>query len=390
VEASIIVPLSGGVQRSLRCLQALSELPPVPAFEVIVVDDAAPDLEGVYAMLEGDVDVVRLPRRSGFGAAAAAGIARATKDVVVLLRDAGEVQPGWLGALVAELRDPAVAAAASVDAADPATTPAVGAPALAWRRTDLPTVAAVADDLVIAAACAQLARTGEVRSVPASAVRPPGSRSAAARGALAPGGRPELTVVIPTLDAAGDRLRRCLAAIGAATEVAHEIVVVDNGSPPQGFTAPVNAGLRAARGRHVVVCNDDVEVLPGWWEPLRDALDAGAAVVFPRTVDGAMRPDFAAWCFAVSREALDEFAVAPGEFFDPELVVWYQDTDLLQRLRLAGRPPVLVAEAAIRHGLSETVGTEDPALRDWIGRQVQRDKARFEAKHGAAVPGAAR
>jgi GT2 family glycosyltransferase len=211
-----------------------------------------------------------------------------------------------------------------------------------------------------------------------------------ARGTVSHGGTPELTVVIPTLDAAGDRLRRCVAAIQAATDVAHEIVVVDNGSPPQGFTAPVNAGLRAGRGRYLVVCNDDVEVLPGWWEPLRASLDAGAAVAFPRTVDGAMRDDFAAWCFALTRDTLERFAVAPGEFLDPDLVVWYQDTDLLQRLREAGRPPVLVPEAAIRHGLSETVQTDDPALRAWIAEQIGRDKQAFEAKHGLAIAGAAR
>jgi GT2 family glycosyltransferase len=103
-----------------------------------------------------------------------------------------------------------------------------------------------------------------------------------------------------------------------------------------------------------------------------------------------MRPDFAAWCFALSRATLDEFGVAPGEFLHPELKVWYQDTDLLHRLRLAGRPPQLVRESRIRHGLSETVATADPELRAWIDAQILRDKARFEALHGSAVPGAAR
>jgi GT2 family glycosyltransferase len=112
-------------------------------------------------------------------------------------------------------------------------------------------------------------------------------------------------------------------------------------------------------------------------------------VTFPLTIDGAMRPDFAAWCFAVSRATLDDFAVATGEFFDPELVVWYQDTDLLQRLRLAGRPPVLVPESRIRHGLSQTVATNDPALRSWIDRRIAADKAMFCAKHGTNVAGAA-
>jgi hypothetical protein len=82
--------------------------------------------------------------------------------------------------------------------------------------------------------------------------------------------------------------------------------------------------------------------------------------------------------------------VAPGEFFDPSLVVWYQDTDLLQRLRLAGRAPQLVIESRIRHGLSETVASSDPALRAWIDEQIRRDQLAFQAKHGLDVAGAAR
>jgi GT2 family glycosyltransferase len=127
--------------------------------------------------------------------------------------------------------------------------------------------------------------------------------------------------------------------------------------------------------------NDDVEVLPGWWPPLREALDAGASVAFPVTIDGAMRTDFAAWCFAVSRETLDRFSVEPGEFFDPRFRVWYQDTDLLARLRAAGAPPLCVEGSHIRHGLSETVASDDPELKAWISETVAADRDAFVAKH---------
>jgi GT2 family glycosyltransferase len=207
----------------------------------------------------------------------------------------------------------------------------------------------------------------------------PGARTGGAR--RTPGEPIELSIIIPTLDVTSDRVRRCIAAVQATTDCAHEIVVIDNGAPPQGFSAPVNAGLRAAGGAYAVVMNDDVEPLAGWWAPLRAALDEGTTVAFPLTVDGAMRHDFAAWCFALSAATLAEFAVAPGEFLDPQLVVWYQDTDLLERLRAAGRPPVCVPASRIRHGLSETVESEDPALRAWIERQVRLDKAHFDALH---------
>lgn len=383
MDLSVVVPLSGGSDQALRCLEGLAAQAPEPTFEVVVVDDASVGLEDLLARLDGDVDVVRLATRHGLAGAVAAGLSRATADRVVLLRDGAELAPGALAALHVALDDPAVAVAAAVDEAAP-DLPVVAARALALRRADLDGVPAAPDALAVAALAAHLAARGALTPVPAARVRPLGARSAAARGLL--GQAPELTVVIPTLDATSDRARRCIAAIQQHTDVAHEIVVVDNGAPPQGFTAPVNAGLRAGRGTHLVVCNDDVEVLPGWWPPLRDALDAGAAVTFPLTIDGAMRHDFAAWCFALSRATLEEFAVAPGEFLDPELVVWFQDTDLLDRLRAAGRPPQLVAASRIRHGLSETVGTQDPALRAWIDQRIAADKAAYDGRR-AVVQG---
>ena len=161
------------------------------------------------------------------------------------------------------------------------------------------------------------------------------------------------------------------------------MVLVDNGSPPQGFAAPVNAGLRSVDTPYAVVMNDDVEVIEGWWEPLRTALDEGAAVAFPQTIDGVMREDFAAWCFGLTAATIAEMSHAPGEFFDPSMRVWFQDTDLLVRLRRIGRPPLLVRASHIRHALSATVRSEDPALRAWIEATIAADRAAFERKHPA-------
>jgi GT2 family glycosyltransferase len=387
MSVSIVAVLDGAPQRALRCLSALASVPDDPRHEVVLVDDASVGLEELFARVEGDATVVRTEARAGAAVALGRGAAIARGDIVVLIRDAAEVTPSFLRPLVDTLaRDPRVAAAVSACGGVPVT-----AHAIAVRRTDLHAIGgtpAAPDGLEGAALVAALARLGRVEEVAASVVQPPGSRTVGLRHT--PGVAPELTIVIPTLDAASERVRRCVAAVQRTTEAPHEIVIVDNGAPPQGFTAPVNAGLRAARTPYAVVMNDDVEPLPGWWAPLRDALDAGATVAFPMTIDGAMRTDFAAWCFGVSRATIADFSVAEGEFFDPDLVVWYQDTDLLQRLRLAGRPPMLVADARIRHGLSETVATEDPALRAWLDRQVMADKHAFERKHGAAVQGAAR
>ena len=384
MDASLIVPLATTPAQALRCLSSLAAVPDDPAHEVVLVDDASPGMEDLLARVEGDAEVVRRPQRGGLAAALRDGLARAQGDAVVLLRDAPEVDPTFLKHLLEALGEPGVALATAGNE-DP-----VLARALAWRRADLHPAAPlpdVPDALVAGLLASRLARRGELRPAPRAGVHAI-QRFAGARGHL--GEDVELTVVIPTLDATSERVRRCVASIQAATDAPHDIVVVDNGAPPQGFSAPVNAGLRAARGPYAVVCNDDVEVLAGWWPPLKAALDAGAPIAFPRTVKGATREDFAAWCFAVSRAALDEHAVAPGEFLHPELRVWYQDTDLLQRLRVAGTPPVHVLDSHIVHGLSETVLSEDPQLHAWIDQQVTRDKRLFEQLHGTEVEGAGR
>lgn len=409
VDASLIVPLQGGAEQALRCFASLALLPPDPEHEVVVVDDASTGLDDLLARLDGDVTVVRSERRSGFPAACALGAERASGDALVLLRGVPEVGEAWLAPLLAALSDPSIAAAASatqpaaarapgtavppaaaraaaIPAAPPGAAAVIASSALALRRADAAALQAMLgapEGLELAALCLELSARGRAVPVPASVVRPAGARSAGARRPL--GEEPELTVVIPTLDAASERVRGCVAAVQATTDAAHEIVLVDNGAPPQGFTAPVNAGLRAARGRYAVVMNDDVETLPGWWPPLRDALEAGEQVAFPLTVDGAARRDFAAWCFALSREAIERFGHAPGELFDPAFRVWFQDTDLLARLRAAGCPPRCVEESRIRHGLSDTVQTTDPELRRWIDSQILRDREAFAAKHPGVV-----
>ena len=382
MKATVVVHLQGGPEQALRCFESLAMLPTEPEHEVIVVDDASVGLEDLLGRLGGDVQVIALDRRAGFAASVDRAAREAAGEVLVMLRGAPEVAHGWLAPLVSAVTRDGLAAAASVTAGDPSAH-LVAAHALAVPLSALRGAGgmpAAPDELAVAALCTALASGGgRVEQVPASTLVAPGTRMGAAR--RAPGEDPELTIVIPTLDAASERVRACVSAIQRSTEGPYGIVMVDNGAPPQGFTAPVNSGLRAARGSYAVVMNDDVEVLPGWWPPLREALDAGASVSFPVTVDGAMRTDFAAWCFAVSRSSLERFSCEPGEFFDPSFRVWYQDTDLLARLRAAGCPPVCVEGSRIRHGLSETVASDDPELREWITREVARDREAFIAKH---------
>jgi GT2 family glycosyltransferase len=388
---SVIVHLEGGRERTRRCLEALAALEEEPTFEAILVDDASPDLAELLAGLSGDVKVLRNERREGFVASAIRAADAASSETLVLLRGPALLSPTTLRHLL-DVDGPKTQAgvefsahqrgrgAAAALRDEPGAHP-TATHALAFRRADadcLRGAAGAAPGFELAALCAELARRGPVVTVPEAIAAPAGTAVAARQS---PGERAELTVVVPTLDAAAPRVRACLGAIAASTPAPHQVVVVDNGSPPQGFTAPVNAGLRAVDTPYAVVMNDDVEPLDGWWEPLRAALDEGAAVVFPHTVEGTTREDFAAWCFALGARTIAEMSHAPGEFFDPALRVWFQDTDLLVRLRAVGRPPRLVRESRIRHALSATVRSEDPALRAWIDRTIAADKAAFERKH---------
>ncbi|HTP21212.1 MAG TPA: glycosyltransferase [Solirubrobacteraceae bacterium] len=381
-KVSIIVPLSGGPAQALRCFEGIAIQAADPAHEIIVVDDGSVGLEPLLSQLAGDVEVLRNQRRLGFAASARRGAEQARGEIIVFLRDAAVPATGWLAPMAAALDDPTVGLVASAtDGAGSSPSP-VAAWSFAVRAADLQSVEIpdLPATLVAGALALSLAeRNLRVVTAPASSISAPGARTGGARRPA--GEEPELTVVIPTLDAASERVRACIAGVQASTDVAHEIVIIDNGCPPQGFASPVNAGVRAARTPYVVIMNDDVEPLSGWWPPLRTALDAGAAVSFPLTIDGPMRFDFPAWCFALTRESIDEFCHGPGEFFDPSLVLWYQDTDLLHRLRVAGRPPVCAETARIRHGLSQTVGSEDPELGAWIRVQVAADRERFILKY---------
>jgi GT2 family glycosyltransferase len=385
-KVSIIVPLAGGPAQSLRCFEGIAAQAEDPPHEIIVVDDASVGLEPLLSQLAGDVEILRNERRLGFASAARRGAEHARGEIIVLVRDASVPAHRWLAPLAAALDDPAVGLAASATEGAGASQSPVAAWSFAVRVADLKALEMpdLQGALVAGALSLSLAERGlRVMTVPASTIAAPGARTGGARRPA--GEEPELTVVIPTLDAASERVRACIAAVQATTDAAHEIVIIDNGFPPQGFASPVNAGLRAARTPYVVIMNDDVEPASVWWPPLRAALDAGAAVSFPLTIDGPMRFDFPAWCFAMTRESIGAFSHTDGEFFDPSLVLWYQDTDLLHRLRQAGRPPVFVESAQIRHGLSQTVASEDPELGAWIRVQVAADRERFIRKHPDAV-----
>ncbi len=120
---------------------------------------------------------------------------------------------------------------------------------------------------------------------------------------LSTGTDPEVSLIVVVYG--GYQLaRRTLAAIAAAADVDHEVIVVDNASPDSaghrlrdetdgarfilnarnlGFGAAVNLGVLHARGRFVGLLNADIEPEPGFLAPMVAALagDPLAAAVTP-------------------------------------------------------------------------------------------------------------
>jgi len=198
---------------------------------------------------------------------------------------------------------------------------------------------------------------------------------------------PELSVVLVTYNA-WEWTERALRALVDTTEIAYELVVVDNASTDatrsrlaavdnarvflqdanRGYGAAANLGVAMARAPRVLLLNSDALVQPGWLPPLLEVLDGedDVAAVGARldNVDGTLqeagsilwgdgasdnygdgdnprRPEYrfrrdvdylSAACLLVRRSA---FCDAGG--FDPVYhPAYYEDTDLAMRWRAAG------------------------------------------------------
>lgn len=113
---SIIIPTYNGQTLLAGCLPALQQQSyPADRFEVIVVDDASSDdTAGWLASEFPAVRAVLLPQNRGFVAACNAGVAAARGEILVLLNNDTEAEPGWLAALIEALQQhPEAGSAAS-------------------------------------------------------------------------------------------------------------------------------------------------------------------------------------------------------------------------------------------------------------------------------------
>jgi GT2 family glycosyltransferase len=103
LHASVIIPNYNGLRFLSVCLDALeAQTYPPSLTEIIVVDDASTD--GSVAFVRAHfprVRVVEMARNCGLAAACNTGAAAAQGDLLVMLNNDTEAEPGWLAALAA-------------------------------------------------------------------------------------------------------------------------------------------------------------------------------------------------------------------------------------------------------------------------------------------------
>lgn len=236
--------------------------------------------------------------------------------------------------------------------------------------------------------------------------------------------QPSLSVIIPTWNGLR-HLPDCLLALRPQLHPGDEIIVVDNGSRDgsgewvrqhapdvrvltlpinRGFAGGTNAGLRAARGDLLLLCNDDAFVEPGCVDALRAALGTHPHV---GAASGVLlfnhRPDVIAsagirvtgdglgldlWALrsvtALPSEPIPIFGVTGGlallrrtllddiGLFEEGFFAYLEDVDLAWRARLRGWDSIVVPIARARHVYSATGGEGSPLKQRLLARNRVR------------------
>jgi GT2 family glycosyltransferase len=104
-DVSILIPVHGQVQESVRCLVSIARFPPRRPFEVIVVDDASPDETAEILGRVGGLRVISMGTNQGFIRACNFGARHARGSTLVFLNNDTEVTGHWCDELVDTFAD---------------------------------------------------------------------------------------------------------------------------------------------------------------------------------------------------------------------------------------------------------------------------------------------
>jgi GT2 family glycosyltransferase/glycosyltransferase involved in cell wall biosynthesis len=217
--------------------------------------------------------------------------------------------------------------------------------------------------------------------------------------------------VIVVDDQSGDETPQRLAAVGGLVSLRNERNL--------GFVGSCNRGAEAARGRYLVLLNNDTQVTDGWLDRLVDTFRrrpdagiAGARLIYPDGTlqeaggiifsdgsgwnygrgDDADRPDYcylreADYCSGACIMLTTALFSELGGFDELFAPAYYEDTDLAFRVRASGLKVYVQPAATVVHHEGATSGTD---LNSGVKRfqTVNRDKflARWQEKLQSCPP----
>ena len=260
----------------------------------------------------------------------------------------------------------------------------------------------------------------------------------------ADGRKRAVTIVMPVHNG-GATVLACLDSVLASVPAGVRMLVVDDGSSDagvvaalddlarrgkigllrhtraQGFPAAANAGIRAARGRDVVLLNSDTLVPPGWIERLRRAayasLDIGTVtplsndasiLSYPGAAGTNPRPDQAAttrldraaarangdglvdipvgvgFCLYLRRDCLNTVGAFRAELFAQG---YGEENDLCLRARSLGWRNVALTGLFVGHAGGTSFGASAAFLRDRNSRIVEHLHPGYHALIGHYLAG---
>lgn len=255
-----------------------------------------------------------------------------------------------------------------------------------------------------------------------------------------PAAAPDVSIVIPVFNHPGMTLACLVSLADAGAGRSFEVIVVDDASTDPrmsqvrdfpgvvylrnaanlGFVHSCNAGAAVARGRVIVLLNNDTLVTPGWLDRLVDSLElpsmglAGACLTYPdgrlQEAGGIVFSDAAGWNYgrggnpsdpryryrrsvdycsgaavALSRKLFTDIGGLDARYAP----AYYEDTDLAMRVRDMGLRVVYEPEAVVVHLEGASAGTDlSRGMKSYQvanrGKFLQRWRQVLDRSHPAA------
>jgi len=225
-------------------------------------------------------------------------------------------------------------------------------------------------------------------------------------------GQPDATIIVPVYNQLPFTLSAIASIYAQRTQYTYEILLADDGSSDQtrtlrdgdlprvrlvrheknlGFLRNCNAAAKQAKGRVIVLLNNDTVALPGWLDGLVRSIDSdpdvgfvGSRLLFPdgklQEAGGLVWQDGSAWNYGRGQDPRDpaySYArevdyvsgasiAVPADLwaqlggFDAETydVAYYEDTDLAFRVREAGRKVLYQPRSTLVHFEGVSSGTD--------------------------------